>query len=213
MLYRLAVGETTKPKRDKLSVSGQKSEPEELKVKIRKRDQQTSAVLSGAQFRFYCDGTSVGTAATGEDGIAAFSYTRNLKTETKTIKKKYITNWNELTKAQQTKETNNGYYSSKAKAKSAADAELKSLLERLVKEMKTKNHTWKAQEIKAPPGHQLNKNAVTKIESGTMTTIEFGDLYDSELPIDLEITEEKHKGRYWNGCILCKCRLWCLCQK
>ena len=190
MLYRLAVGETTKPKRDKLSVSGQKSEPEELKVKIRKRDQQTSAVLSGAQFRFYCDGTSVGTAATGEDGIAAFSYTRNLKTETKTIKKKYITNWNELTKAQQTKETNNGYYSSKAKAKSAADAELKSLLERLVKEMKTKNYTWKAQEIKAPSGHQLNKNTVTKIETGTMTTIEFGDLYDNELSINLEITKK-----------------------
>lgn len=87
MLYRLAVSETTKPKRDDLSVSGQKNEPENLKIKIRKRDQQTNAVLSGAQFRFYCDGTSAGTATTGEDGIAAFSYTRNLKTETKTIKK------------------------------------------------------------------------------------------------------------------------------
>lgn len=193
MLYRLAVSETTKPKRDDLSVSGQKNEPENLKIKIRKRDQQTNAVLSGAQFRFYCDGTSAGTATTGEDGIAAFSYTRNLKTETKTIKKKYITNWNELTKAQQTKETANGYYSSKAKAKSAADAELKALLERLVKELKTKNHTWKVQEIKAPSGHQLNKNTVTKIESGTMTTIEFGDLYDNELSINLEITKKSTK--------------------
>lgn len=56
--------------------------------------------------------------------------------------------------------------------------------------MKTKNYTWKAQEIKAPSGHQLNKNTVTKIETGTMTTIEFGDLYDNELSINLEITKK-----------------------
>lgn len=178
MLYRLAVGETATPEHDKLRISDKKTESEKLNIKIQKKDQQTQAGLAGAVFEFYCDGKAVGTATTGSDGIAKFSYARNLETQTETIEKKYVKNWEELTKEQQEKETKKGYYSSKAKAKSAANKELSEKLDKKISDLKSQSHTWKVKEIKAPVHHKLNEKEITKTETGTMDTIDFGHMYD-----------------------------------
>lgn len=178
MLYRLAVGEVEAPEHGKLSVSDKKTDSEKLNIKIQKKDQQTGAALSGAEFEFYCDGKSVGTAVAGSDGVAKFSYTRNLETSTETIEKKYVKNWEELTKEQQGKETKKGYYASAAKAKSAANKELSEKLDKKILDLKSQSHTWKVKEIKAPLHHKLNEQEITKTEAGTMDAIDFGSMYD-----------------------------------
>lgn len=190
MLYSLTPDETVKPKYETLTVSDKKKGIENLKVKIRKRDLLTSTVLSGAEFKFYCDGKSVGTAVTGDDGTAVLSYIRNMETSRQSVQKKYIKNWKELTKSQQKKETSNGYYASKAKAKSAADKELEEKLNHEFNTLKKKGHSWEAEEIKAPWHHKRNEKVVKKIETGTTTMIEFGDFYNDYLTVKLEISKK-----------------------
>ena len=190
MLYSLSPDEKAKPKHGTLTVSDKKSGGENLKIKVRKRDLLTSVVLSGAEFKFYCDGKAVGTAVTKDDGIAVLSYTRNLETSTQSVKKNYIKNWEELTKSQQKEETAKGYYASKAKAKSAADKELEEKLNHEINTLKKKSHTWKVQETKAPWHHKKNEKTMTKIEAGAETVIEFGDFYNDHFTVNLEINKK-----------------------
>lgn len=153
--------EPVTPETDKVSYSDQTSEENNIKVSIRKCDQKTKSVLSGAKFEFFRDDKSVGTAVTGEDGTASFTYKENLTAKTEKVTKQYVKNWNELAKDQQQDYTKKGYYDSKAKALQAAKKEVQVQLENLIKDQRSQSHTWKAKEIEAPKGHELDHTQKT----------------------------------------------------
>lgn len=182
--------ETVTPETDKVSYSDQASEENKIKIKIRKCDQKTKAVLSGAKFEFFLDDKSIGTAVTGEDGTASFIYKENLTTSTKKVTKQYIKNWKELAKDQQQDYTKKGYYDSKAKALQAAKKEVQVQLENLIKDKKSQSHTWKAKEIEAPNGHELDRTQKTIKKTGDTTEVDLGDFYDQEKRFQIEINKK-----------------------
>lgn len=188
MLYRMTKDEES-PEKDSVTYSDSMRTTEDISVKIRKRDQSTGVVLSGATFEFFRDGKSVGKATTNAKGIASFTYTETIKTETQKVTKKYIKNWKELSKDQQKEYTKQGYYDNKANATKAAKEEVKDLLNKIIDEKKSKTHTWKAKEIKAAPRHKINQTPVTKKEGSKDTTVNFGDFRDGETRINLEINK------------------------
>lgn len=182
--------ETVTPETDKISYSDQASEEHKMKISIRKCDQKTKAVLSGAKFEFFRDDKSVGTAVTGEDGTASFIYKENLKTQTKKVTKQYIKNWNELAKDQQQDYTKKGYYDSKAKALQAAKKEVQVQLENLIKDQKSQSHTWKVKEIEAPHGYELDSTQKTVKKTSDTTEVDFGDFYNKEKKFRIEINKK-----------------------
>lgn len=177
-------------KTDSYTYSNSTSENDKTEVTITKRDQETSVVLSGVKFEFFRDGKSVGTAVTNEKGVASLTYNETISSGTRTVIKKYVKNWKELSKDVQEQYTKKGYYDSKATAKAAAEKEVAKLLLGLINDKKSKTHTWTAKEVDPDARHEKNSAVKTKNATGKASSVDLGTMYDEEKTVDLELNKK-----------------------
>lgn len=177
-------------KTDSYTYSNSTSENDKTEVTITKRDQETSVVLSGVKFEFFRDGKSVGTAVTNEKGVASLTYNETISSGTRTVIKKYVKNWKELSKDVQEQYTKKGYYDSKATAKAAAEKEVAKLLLGLINDKKSKTHTWTAKEVDPDARHEKNSAVKTKNATGKASSVDLGTIYDEEKTVDLELNKK-----------------------
>ena len=99
--------------------------------------------LLGQVFQIYMDGTLKGTVQTDENGEASYTVQRTLSSKGSSKDKTYVTNWNDLSKAQKKEATKNGWYDSKAKAYSVALQEAVKDAQNKIAAMKSASvHTW-----------------------------------------------------------------------
>lgn len=158
--------------KEKLEVSDQQEDSENLSVTIEKKDQETGGLLSGAVFSVACDGNTLGTVTT-QNGLAVYNYNRRLVSKTYSSKKTYVKNWKELNKKQQKECTKKGWFQSKSKAKSAAKKEIKQKTKADIAAQKKASHTWTVTEIAPPDRHAITSGPQTKTESGSKTSFSF----------------------------------------
>ena len=177
-------------KTDSYTYSNSTSENDKTEVTITKRDQETSLVLSGVKFEFFRDGKSVGTAVTNEKGVASLTYNETISSGTRTVIKKYVKNWKELSKDVQEQYTKKGYYDSKATAKAAAEKEVAKLLLGLINDKKSKTHTWTAKEVDPDARHEKNSAVKTKNATGKASSVDLGTMYDEEKTVNLELNKK-----------------------
>lgn len=177
-------------KTDSYTYSNSTSENDKTEVTITKRDQETSVVLSGVKFEFFRDGKSVGTAVTNEKGVASLTYNETISSGTRTVIKKYVKNWKELSKDVQEQYTKKGYYDSKATAKAAAEKEVAKLLLGLINDKKSQTHTWTAKEVDPDARHEKNSAVKTKNATGKASSVDLGTMYDEEKTVNLELNKK-----------------------
>lgn len=139
---------------------------ETVNISITKTDVDNGKPLSGVSFDFYRDRTVIGSAVTLANGVA--SYTSNV-THSSSSTKTYVSNWSELTAAQQQAQTDLGYYPSQAAAQTAARNEAQAAANNLA----TQSHTYQAVETVAKTAYWLNPNnmsaSTTVVGSGSAT--------------------------------------------
>lgn len=150
------------------------SEKVKIPLSVVKKDAETGKGLEGATFELKCDGAVVATKKTDANGKIFYTHSRTNTTRTYSSSKKYIKNWKELTVSQQKKATANGYYSSKAKATSAAKAEVDAKIKVELAKVKSNQHVWTVTEITPPFGHLLAGNkSQTKTETAGAISFSF----------------------------------------
>ena len=183
----------TPPDIEKAKTSATKTmeSPDNVKIKIRKKDAETREGLAGAVFQIYMDGTLKGTVQTDENGEASYTVQRTLSSKGSSKDKTYVTNWNDLSKAQKKEATKNGWYDSKAKAYSVALQEAVKDAQNKIAAMKSASvHTWMIRETKSAFGHLLpSQTDQSKVEQGGVRSFTFN--YTNEFKmVDLEIFKQ-----------------------
>ena len=183
----------TPPDIEKAKTSATKSgtSPDNVRIKIKKKDAETRAGLSGAVFQIYMDGNYQGSVTTDDNGEASYTVQRTVSYSVTSTKKTYVTNWNELSKSQQKDATRNGWYDSKANAYSVAMREAQQLAQQKIAALKSSSvHTWMTREIKSPFGHLIpDQTDQSKVEQGGVRSFTFN--YTNEFKkADLEIYKQ-----------------------
>ena len=183
----------TPPDIEKAKTSATKSgtSPDNVRIKIKKKDTETRAGLSGAVFQIYMDGNYQGSVTTDDNGEASYTVQRTVSYSVTSTKKTYVTNWNELSKSQQKDATRNGWYDSKANAYSVAMREAQQLAQQKISALKSSSvHTWMTREIKSPFGHLIpDQTDQSKVEQGGVRSFTFN--YTNEFKkADLEIYKQ-----------------------
>ena len=183
----------TPPDIEKAKTSATKSgtSPDNVRIKIKKKDAETRAGLSGAVFQIYMDGNYQGSVTTDDNGEASYTVQRTVSYSVTSTKKTYVTNWNELSKSQQKDATRNGWYDSKANAYSVAMREAQQLAQQKISALKSSSvHTWMTREIKSPFGHLIpDQTDQSKVEQGGVRSFTFN--YTNEFKkADLEIYKQ-----------------------
>lgn len=180
-----------KPEKDSLKLSKDGTASDSVKIKIRKRDAQTRAGLSGATFQIYMDGQYKATVETGSNGEISYTVPRTLSYQVSTEKKTYIKNWNELSKRQQTECTKNGWYMNKASAQTAANKELAQKVSAAIASKKAASkHAWTVKETKAPFGHFLpDQKDQTQYESSNVRSFTY-TFHDEFQMVNLKIQKK-----------------------
>ena len=183
----------TPPDIEKAKTSATKSgtSPDNVRIKIKKKDTETRAGLSGAVFQIYMDGNYQGSVTTDDNGEASYTVQRTVSYSVTSTKKTYVTNWNELSKSQQKDATRNGWYDSKANAYSVAMREAQQLAQQKIAALKSSSvHTWMTREIKSPFGHLIpDQTDQSKVEQGGVRSFTFN--YTNEFKkADLEIYKQ-----------------------
>ena len=157
-------------KKAKTNATKTMESPDNVKIKIRKKDAETREGLAGAVFQIYMDGTLKGTVQTDENGEASYTVQRTLSSKGSSKDKTYVTNWNDLSKAQKKDATKNGWYDSKAKAYSVALQEAVKDAQNKIAAMKSASvHTWMTRETKSAFGHLLPDQTVESDRSPSIT--------------------------------------------
>lgn len=178
-------------KKAKTNATKTMESPDNVKIKIRKKDAETREGLAGAVFQIYMDGTLKGTVQTDENGEASYTVQRTLSSKGSSKDKTYVTNWNDLSKAQKKEATKNGWYDSKAKAYSVAMQEAVKDAQNKIAAIKSASvHTWMTRETKSAFGHLLpDQTDQSKIEQGGVRSFTFN--YTNEFKmVDLEIFKQ-----------------------
>lgn len=178
-------------KKAKTNATKTMESPDNVKIKIRKKDAETREGLARASFQIYMDGTLKGTVQTDENGEASYTVQRTLSSKGSSKNKTYVTNWNDLSKAQKKEATKNGWYDSKAKAYSVAMQEAVKDAQNKIAAMKSASvHTWMTRETKSAFGHLLpDQTDQSKIEQGGVRSFTFN--YTNEFrKVDLEIIKQ-----------------------
>ena len=162
-------------KKAKTNATKTMESPDNVKIKIRKKDAETREGLAGAVFQIYMDGTLKGTVQTDENGEASYTVQRTLSSKGSSKDKTYVTNWNDLSKAQKKEATKNGWYDSKAKAYSVAMQEAVKDAQNKIAAIKSASvHTWMTRETKSAFGHLLpDQTDQSKIEQGGVRSFTF----------------------------------------
>lgn len=168
------------------------SSPDNVKIKIRKKDAETRAGLSGAVFQIYMDGNYKGNVTTDDNGEAAYTVQRTISYSVTPKKaKRYVKNWNDLSKSQKKQATDNGWYDSKSKAYSVAMQEAQKLATQKIAALKSASvHNWMVRETKSPFGHLIpDQTDQSKVEQGGVRSFTFN--YTNEFKTaDLEIFKQ-----------------------
>jgi len=178
-------------KKAKTNATKTMESPDNVKIKIRKKDAETREGLARAVFQIYMDGTLKGTVQTDENGEASYTVQRTLSSKGSSKDKTYVTNWNDLSKAQKKEATKNGWYDSKAKAYSVALQEAVKDAQNKIAAMKSASvHTWMTRETKSAFGHLLpSQTDQSKVEQGGVRSFTFN--YTNEFKmVDLEIFKQ-----------------------
>lgn len=178
-------------KKAKTNATKTMESPDNVKIKIRKKDAETREGLAGAVFQIYMDGTLKGTVQTDENGEASYTVQRTLSSKGSSKDKTYVTNWNDLSKAQKKEATKNGWYDSKAKAYSVAMQEAVKDAQNKIAAIKSASvHTWMTRETKSAFGHLLpDQTDQSKIEQGGVRSFTFN--YTNEFKmVGLEIFKQ-----------------------
>lgn len=178
-------------KKAKTNATKTMESPDNVKIKIRKKDAETREGLAGAVFQIYMDGTLKGTVQTDENGEASYTVQRTLSSKGSSKDKTYVTNWNDLSKAQKKEATKNGWYDSKAKAYSVALQEAVKDAQNKIAAMKSASvHIWMTRETKSAFGHLLpSQTDQSKVEQGGVRSFTFN--YTNEFKmVDLEIFKQ-----------------------
>lgn len=178
-------------KKAKTNATKTMESPDNVKIKIRKKDAETREGLAGAVFQIYMDGTLKGTVQTDENGEASYTVQRTLSSKGSSKDKTYVTNWNNLSKAQKKEATKNGWYDSEGKAYSVALQEAVKDAQNKIAAMKSSSvHTWMTRETKSAFGHLLpDQTDQSKIEQGGVRSFTFN--YTNEFrKVDLEIIKQ-----------------------
>lgn len=178
-------------KKAKTNATKTMESPDNVKIKIRKKDAETREGLAGAVFQIYMDGTLKGTVQTDENGEASYTVQRTLSSKGSSKDKTYVTNWNDLSKAQKKEATKNGWYDSRAKAYSVALQEAVKDAQNKIAAMKSASvHTWMIRETKSAFGHLLpSQTDQSKVEQGGVRSFTFN--YTNEFKmVDLEIFKQ-----------------------
>lgn len=184
----------TPPNIETATINATKSgdSPDNVKIKIRKKDAQTRAGLSGAVFQIYMDGNYKGNVTTDDNGEASYTVQRTVSYSVTPKKaKRYVKNWNDLSKSQQKTATDNGWYDSKSKAYSVAMQEAQKLAAQKLAALKSSSvHTWMVRETKSPFGHLIpDQTDQSKVEQGGVRSFTFN--YTNEFKtVDLEIFKQ-----------------------
>ena len=177
------------PATTKATKSG--NSPDNVKIKIRKKDADTRAGLSGAVFQIYMDGNYKGNVTTDDNGEASYTVQRTVSYSVTSSQKTYVKNWNDLSKSQKKQATDNGWYDSKAKAYSVAMQEAQKLATQKIAALKSASvHTWMVRETKSPFGHLIpDQTDQSKVEQGGVRSFTFN--YTNEFQTaDLEIFKQ-----------------------
>ena len=178
-------------KKAKTNATKTMESPDNVKIKIRKKDAETREGLARAVFQIYMDRTLKGTVQTDENGEASYTVQRTLSSKGSSKDKTYVTNWNDLSKAQKKEATKNGWYDSKAKAYSVALQEAVKDAQNKIAAMKSASvHTWMTRETKSAFGHLLpSQTDQSKVEQGGVRSFTFN--YTNEFKmVDLEIFKQ-----------------------
>lgn len=178
-------------KKAKTNATKTMESPDNVKIKIRKKDAETREGLAGAVFQIYMDGTLKGTVQTDENGEASYTVQRTLSSKGSSKDKTYVTNWNDLSKAQKKEAIKNGWYDSRAKAYSVALQEAVKDAQNKIAAMKSASvHTWMIRETKSAFGHLLpSQTDQSKVEQGGVRSFTFN--YTNEFKmVDLEIFKQ-----------------------
>lgn len=183
----------TPPDIEKAKTSATKSgtSPDNVRIKIKKKDAETRAGLSGAVFQIYMDGNYQGSVTTDDNGEASYTVQRTVSYSVTSTKKTYVKNWNDLSKSQQKEATDNGWYDSSAKAYAVAMQEAQKLAEQKISALKSASvHTWMVRETKSPFGHLIpDQTDQSKVEQGGVRSFTFN--YTNEFQkSDLEIFKQ-----------------------
>lgn len=183
----------TPPDIEKAKTSATKSgtSPDNVRIKIKKKDTETRAGLSGAVFQIYMDGNYQGSVTTDDNGEASYTVQRTVSYSVTSTKKTYVKNWNDLSKSQQKEATDNGWYDSSAKAYAVAMQEAQKLAEQKISALKSASvHTWMVRETKSPFGHLIpDQTDQSKVEQGGVRSFTFN--YTNEFQkSDLEIFKQ-----------------------
>lgn len=183
----------TPPPPEKATTKATKSgtSPDNVRIKIHKRDAETRAGLSRAVFQIYMDGDYKGSVTTDDNGDASYTVQRTVSYSVSSTTKTYVKNWNDLSKSQQKEATKNGWYDSKAKAYSVAMREAQQLAQQKIAALKSSSvHTWMVRETKSPFGHLIpDQTDQSKVEQGGVRSFTFN--YTNEFKkADLEIYKQ-----------------------
>ena len=183
----------TPPDIEKAKTSATKSgtSPDNVRIKIKKKDAETRAGLSGAVFQIYMDGNYQGSVTTDDNGEASYTVQRTVSYSVTSTKKTYVKNWNDLSKSQQKEATDNGWYDSSAKAYAVAMQEAQKLAKQKISALKSASvHTWMVRETKSPFGHLIpDQTDQSKVEQGGARSFTFN--YTNEFQkSDLEIFKQ-----------------------
>lgn len=147
---------------------------DEVSVKIRKLDEENGSQIEGdTTFLLSCsDGYRKEITLKGSKTV---NYHRDLKKVTASSGSyEYVSNWNKLEVYQKTALTKKGYYSSKAKAQSAASKEAKKKLDAAVeKALEKGKYTWTLTETVPPEGYEISSQKLTLTEDRTHKSLTF----------------------------------------
>ena len=155
-----------------------KTADEKVEVKFVKTDKETNIPLEGVEVSFYRDDKLLlGNVKTDSKGSASatFKQTHSATSDDK----EYCLNWSDLSDAQKTSLTNQGVYSSRDAAQSAADTQAQQRADAIVA---SQTHTYKVVELNTVTNYYLDPNntTVSKTITGSGTVnLSLGNQYQT----------------------------------
>lgn len=131
---------------------------DEIEIEIEKSDVETGKALKDVQFEIYRDNVLLDTITTDDNGHASYTFSKDLSVTATSSKKKYCSNYDELSILNQQQIT---CYTSKAKAQAAADEEALKLAEEALQKLLDEKHSYKIVETLTREEYYLNPDSKT----------------------------------------------------
>lgn len=132
-------------------------------LNLNKSDSETGKPLSDVSFDVYKDNSKAGTITTNNQGSASYTFSTPYSATATSGTYTYCSNYNSLSRPNQSLIT--GVYTSYATAKAAADADALTKAQAQVNALLNAQHTYKVVETKTKTAYYLNPNTSTQSQS------------------------------------------------